>query len=317
MPSFPKPSFNFSYAVDDEVNNLRNYRNTAAGRKIPKKNQNRILLATWNIANLGQQERRSHDYQLIAEIISWFDLVAIQECKDALGGLREIQEHLPGWSAQFSDRGGNDERMVFLYDPIKVSLLEKTGEIAVSPREIKWIKLPGIIATFEGFDRNPFISSFVSGNFEFLLVNAHSFFGSAAKEDVSRRALETYAIARWADLRARDKDAYVSDIIVLGDLNMPKAEPGDPIYSVLRKRGLEKPEHSTRIGSTIASDKEYDQLMFFPNKSKQEFTGKAGVFDFDGAIFPQLWSSRTQKQFNAYLRYYISDHRPLWAQFST
>lgn len=315
MPSFPRPNFSFSYNVNDEIQHLRDFRDNKPGRSIPTKKATRVLVAAWNIANLGGQDRRQKDYQLIAEIISWFDIVAIQETKDNLEGLRSIQDELPGWSLQFSDKGGNDERMAFIFDSNKIFPLEKVGEIAVPPKDIKYIKLPGITQTFKGFDRNPYISTFVCREFEFLLANCHSFFGSANKSDVNRRALEAYALSRWADLRTKDKDAYVTNIIALGDFNMPKAEPGDPIYNALRNRGLERPPHSTRIASSISTDNEYDQIMFFPGEIGDRYTGNTGVFDFDGGIFPSLWQSKTKKQFNAYLRYFISDHRPLWAEF--
>ena len=37
----------------------------------------------------------------------------------------------------------------------------------------------------------------------------------------------------------------------------------------------------------------------------------------DGALFEKLYETRTPVQFRAYMRYYISDHRILWAQFRT
>lgn len=42
----------------------------------------------------------------------------------------------------------------------------------------------------------------------------------------------------------------------------------------------------------------------------------AGVFDFDDAVFRSLYEDET-RDFLAYVRYYLSDHRPLWAQFKT
>ncbi len=316
MPSFPKPSVRFNYRVATEIQRLQAYRNTKPGRSIPAKAKNKLLVATWNIANLGEQKRRDKDHALLAEIISWFDVIALQEVKDDLSGLRGIQKHLPkSYCTTFSDKGGNNERMVYLFDSKKVSQLEKVAEIAVPPKDVKYIKLPGVKAKFTGFDRNPYLVAFSAGGFEFVLVNVHLFFGEDTKKDRERRALEAYAVSRWADLRCKSKNAYVNDIIVLGDFNIPKVEPGDKIYSALRKRGLQRPPHSTQIASSISTDAEYDQIMFLPNKTNKEFTGKIGVFDFDGAIFKTLWDKKTKKQFNAYLRYYLSDHRPLWAEF--
>ena len=55
--------------------------------------------------------------------------------------------------------------------------------------------------------------------------------------------------------------------------------------------------------------------MFRSGHTKQNFTGNIGIFDFDEALFPYLWQTRTEKQFRSFLRYYISDHRILWAEF--
>jgi hypothetical protein len=57
MPSFPKPTFTFDYDADAERAALRHWRDTQPGRAIPAKAANRLLLATWNIANLGAQDR--------------------------------------------------------------------------------------------------------------------------------------------------------------------------------------------------------------------------------------------------------------------
>ena len=62
----------------------------------------------------------------------------------------------------------------------------------------------------------------------------------------------------------------------------------------------------------------YDEVAFFPQKTKEDFTGRMGVFDFDGAVFNDLWDASSKKQqqkFFQYVRYYIADHRPLWVEF--
>jgi endonuclease/exonuclease/phosphatase family metal-dependent hydrolase len=316
MPPFPKPAFSYEYRLSSQIDALRRYRDTKPGRAIPAKAADRLLVATWNVANLGVQERREKDYLLIAEIVSWFDLVAMQEVNNDLSGLRAIHRHLPrSFRLLFSDTAGNEERMAFIYDSDKVTLLEEVGEVAIPPSDINDIRLPGITQAFEGFDRNPYLAGFSSDSFVYVLVNVHLYFGSESAISMNRRRLETYAVARWADLRRQSPYAYSRDIIALGDFNLPKAEPGDPIFEALTRRGLHLPEHSTQIGSTIETDSHYDQVAFFPGETQQEFTGNLGVFDFDGALFRTLWEARTPREFFAYVRYYVSDHRPLWAEF--
>lgn len=318
MPPFPKPTFDYDYDVTAEINALNQYRDTKPGRAIPPKAANRLLLATWNIANLGVQERRESDYQLIAHLVSWFDIVAIQEVNDNLAGLRAICQHLPtSYRCLFSDIAGNKERLAFVYDTTKVTLLEKVGEIAIPPSDLRNVKLPGIEQKFDGFDRNPYLATFQAGNFKFVLVNVHLYFGSESKRSMNRRSLETYAVARWADLRRKSKNVYLKDIVALGDFNLPKAQAGDPIFDALTKRGLHLPKHSSEIGSSIASDSHYDQIAFFPGETENDFTGKTGIFDFDGALFKTLWDRGSESNFFAFMRYYISDHRIMWAEFQT
>ena len=322
MPSFPKPKFPYAFNPQDEITALGDYRRDKPDRDIPKKAKTRLLIATWNIANLGLQKRRKKDYRIIAELISWFDLVAVQEVNDNLKGLNDIisqlKNHYPGndYQVVFSDKAGNNERTAFIYDVKKVDLLELVGEVAIPPKDHGHIKLPNMNRAFTGFDRNPYIAAFRSGNFKFTLVNVHLYYGKDKAADRDRRSLETYAVGRWADLRRNSKYAFTPHVIALGDFNMPKAKKGDPIYNALTKRGLKLPEHSSKIASAIASDNNYDQIAFFPGL-KSKFTGRTGIFDFDGALFEKLFETKTRTQFRSYMRYYVSDHRILWAQFKT
>lgn len=318
MPAFPKPKTDFDYNLATEIKALRSYPVTKPDRKIPDKSPERLLLATWNIANLGLQKRRESDYKLIAEMLGWFDLIALQEVNDDLTGLRAIQKVLPKrFRILFSNSAGNNERMAFVFDSRKVTPLEKIGILTIPPSQHADVRIEGFTQEFRGFDRSPFLASFKVGSFTLLLACVHLYFGDdAARKSIERRSLEAYAIGRWADLRRKSKNAFTPNIIALGDFNLPKVDPGDPIYKALTRRGLELPPHSTQIGSSVTSDSHYDQLTFFPGDVKDRFVS-AGVFDFDGALFRKLWDPQDPKNtaFFDFMKYYVSDHRILWAEF--
>jgi endonuclease/exonuclease/phosphatase family metal-dependent hydrolase len=318
MPPFPKPRFAYDYDLSREVAALRAYPRQKPDRKIPKKAANKLLVATWNIANLGVQDRLDADYALMAEMIGWFDLVAVQEVNDDLRGIEAIHSKLPSrYDLLFSDASGNQERQAFLFDSRKVHRLKEVGRLSIPPSDLDAIKLPGTTTTFPGFDRGPYLASFESGAFRFSLLNVHLFFGSPKPPDVDRRTLETFAVAWWADRKHRDSRSYVPEILPLGDFNLPKMAPGDRIYDALVARGLHVPPHTSQIGSAIASDSYYDQIAFFPGPTRDRFTGATNVFDFDGALFQDLWQQRPGSPFLSYVRYHISDHRPLWTEFHT
>jgi endonuclease/exonuclease/phosphatase family metal-dependent hydrolase len=315
MPPFPKPQFAFEYDVKAQIKLLRKHKHT---RAIPERTKGKLLLATWNIANFGAQLRRDQDRSLIAEIISWFDITAIQECRDNFVELFDVHQKLPkNFRVLMSDSAGNNERMAFIYDSRKLNLLEEIGEIAFPPSQFKSIKLPGIVRTFAGFDRTPCLAAFSIGQNSFTFVNVHLYFGDDKPASLARRSLETFAVAKWADKRKRSSFSFTRELVALGDFNMPKKQPGDPIFQALTKLGLELPEHSTQIASSISTDANYDQIAFFPDTTERCFTGLKGVFDFDTVIFPELWQNGANaKNFKAYLRYYLSDHRPMWVQLN-
>ena len=309
MVSFEKPKFSFNFNLQDEIQNLLDHK---TARRIPAKSNQRLLLCTWNVANLGLHQRTEDHYQLIAEIMSWFDIIAVQEVHDNLEGLFRIESFIGSeYNLDFSDKGGNDERAAYFYDSSKVESLAMTAELAIPPAEQRWIKLPGIDQSFRGFDRNPYIATFNFRNTGMTILNCHLYFGSDSSSDMNRRALEAYAVGRYCDLRRDDKHVYQRNMMAVGDFNIPMAEKGDPIFDALSKRGLRVPEHSTRMGSSIHTDAQYDQVAFFPNIKRK--VKDSGVFDYDDKIFPNLWLEQP-RDFKNYCRYYISDHRPMWAQ---
>jgi hypothetical protein len=73
VPLFSKPSFSYECEGDAQLKTA-----TGPGRDIPDKAPDNLFLETWNVANLGLQKRRAEDCQLSAEIVSWFDVVALQ-----------------------------------------------------------------------------------------------------------------------------------------------------------------------------------------------------------------------------------------------
>lgn len=326
MRSLAKPNPEHTYQPLTEISNLINHRDAqpadpAKNRNIPIPGEaGKILLASWNIANLGVHKRRSNDLKVIAEILSWFEIVAIQEVADNLTDFIGILDELPGHFAWiFSDRAGNDERSAYIYDTRRVNLSPKIGEVVIVDSDRRYITLPGIEQEFSGFNRNPYMAGFTIEGSDLLLANCHLIYGSqrssaTRKTSMECRQLEAYAIARWCDLRRRDKHRWTSNILALGDFNLPQAEPGDPIFEALTRRGLSLPPHGTRIPipTNVSNSADYDQITVTPGLKKRVL--KTGVFDFDRAIFSDIYDAAAPAYWRRCAKYYISDHRPLWMQ---
>ena len=325
MRALKKPSPEHNYDPAIEINDLIAYRDhihddPARNRHIPQIGQaGHILIATWNIANLGVHKRRNIDLKIIAEILSWFEIVAIQEVADNLKDFDLIINELPShFRHVYNDRAGNDERSAYIYDSRRVTLQPKVGELVIVDSDRKNVKLNGITRKFHGFNRNPFLAGFRIENTNLLLANCHLLYGSMSnsvekKESLERRQLEAFAISRWCDLRRRDKHAWTKNIIALGDFNIPLAKPGDAIYDALIKRGLRVPPHDTKIPFTnVSNSADYDQIAVTPGL-KRKIIDK-GVFDFDGQVFSSIYDRDRPSYWRSCAKYYISDHRPLWIQ---
>lgn len=277
-----------------------------------------LNLATWNIRAFGKtydRRRRSRAaVHYIAEILSQFDLIAITELTDNLSDLQKVMDVLgPYWHVVFSDfstdPAGNRERMAYLYDGRAVVFTGLAAE-ADEPRKKDRVTKE-YIPTMTWW-RSPYMASFRSGRFDFMLLTAHIRWAS---NDHDVRIPILKKTAEWVHKRRREKYVIDKDIILLGDFNIPAV--GDDLYKALTSKGLTMPaafagEHP---GSNLAKVSHYDQILHYP-RSGDTSTETAGVLDFFRddwrALFPAdefPWLDSKRK-----FTYQLSDHLPLWIQ---
>ena len=350
---FAKPDPALRITASSEIKALNRH---FTRRRVPKPTANRLLLASWNIANLGVQKRTAGAQKVIAHILKRFDIVAVQEINDDYRQFTEIVEQMgPAYDFVMSDTAGNDERLTFVYNTNKVVPGNLFGEIALRPREYpkRNVKVhyresrQDKVQTFKNmrftpFDRNPFIGSFICGEVDLVLANVHLYFGAFQKSSneknrmkYARRVLEIFALAKWAKDRSSGGNAWDKDIVLLGDMNVPNMSDNEATINALQQfswraidlfeSGEASTNSLTRIGgSNLGNDKTYDQIAFAPTALRNRVT-TYGVFDFDAAVFNAKWNSlananthaKAVKKFNSYLRHYLSDHRPVWVEIKT
>ena len=292
-------------------------------QKVPFKELDRnLLIATWNIRGFGNFTRKwmsaekdsprrdLHSIFCIAEILSRFDVIAVQEVKGNLRALRDTLKLLgDNWSMILTDTNksdsGNDERMAYLFDTRRVQLSGLAGEIVI-PNE--WVNDPDKVLR-EQFVRSPYAVSFRSGDKTFILVTVHIIYGKKSKD----RLKEIHGIARWLNDWAGDINAYDQNLIVLGDFNIDAR--GDVLDQTFLSEGLYVPEELQSLSRSIFDEtKYYDQIAWFNSADKKrpklslEFMG-AGNYDF---VQTALNNRGLTKQ---KLSFMISDHYPLWANF--
>lgn len=284
----------------------------------PSRLDESINVAVWNIREFGRVRRTDSAIHLIAEILGQFDLVALVELRNDLTDLGRVLTILgPSWDVVYSDwiddRGGNDERIGFLFDRRAVTFNGLAAEID-APRGKKETEY----LASRSFWRAPYMCSFRAGNFDFIAIATHTRWGGSA----AGRQPELQMLADWIDTRFKSRFVADHDLIVMGDFNVPKI--GDRLYSALTSRGLLIPDALKNLkegdrvigGSNLGKNARYDQILCLPTVKKR-FSNFGGAVDFLGSdarikeLFPGKKYTRTK------FSYQLSDHFPVWAQINT
>lgn len=281
----------------------------------PMKFDETLNIATWNVREFGKKRRTEAAIHYIAEVVWQFGLVAIVELRDNLTDLQRVMRILgPNWEVIFSDfntdPAGNRERIGYLFDKRAVTPTGLAAE-ADPPR----IKNPttGDYLPQISFWRSPYMATFRSGNFDFLLLAAHIKWGAGGKV----RIPELRALADWVEARSSEKFVEDKDIFVVGDFNIPKVD--DELFRAITAHHLTIPMklRGTNHGSNLQKDKHYDQIFHDTRYTRTE-PDAGGVLDFYAddwrALFPSdQYPDMTKEKFT----YEMSDHLPLWMHLDT
>lgn len=185
-------------------------------------------------------------------------MIGVTELRDDLRDLRRVLDVLgPYWSAVYSDAmldaGGNRERIGYIFDKRQVAF-NGLASAAFGARKKKGTEyIPEV-----NWWRAPFMASFKSGNFDFVVLTTHVRWGDSE----AGRKPEIQAIADWVDgkaglIKKGRKSWDEPDIFVMGDFNTPSRE--SDLFAALASKGLQIPTalRKDEFGTNLARDKRY------------------------------------------------------------
>ncbi len=288
-----------------QAKQLKKLRATIEKTKLPPRNVDQnLLIATFNIREFGEKPRESFAINALAEIISSFDIVAIQELRSNLSDLKRLMDVLgPYWKVIFNDPAGakknkgNDERLAYIYDGRILKFTGMAAELLISDyffgnddgRTVPW--------------RTPYMVSFRAGTFDFMMLTVHIQWNK--KGGIKARTKEIAMIAKWIKERSDKSKLYDQDIFILGDFNIPSL--GSQTFKALIDNGLEIPEELHEIKTNLKKSKHYDQIAYFKENTNCSIIS-AGIIDFYDTFFKGLTDDYDD------MTYQISDHLPLYAE---
>ena len=321
-------------------------------KEIPPRNvQSSVLIATWNIRELGADvkygKRLDEALLYIAEIISHFDLVAVQEVNQNLANLQMVMRLLGGWWEYLVTdvtigSSGNSERIAFIYDGRKVRFDHLAGELALPAVKGQPVVQPA---------RSPFMCAFRVGWRRITLCSVHIFYGQS-KPDDPRRIQEIQAIsaalAKRNEARQNIADGEPESVVLLGDFNIFDVEK-DATAQALKDNKFIVPESlklplEERViivdkkATNLTRDRHFDQIAFHDPKTLLQ-ASRGGVFDFQTVMYgpdkaddylramqrsaPDKVEAckgdpaRLNKLYRQWRTFQLSDHLPLWVELKT
>jgi endonuclease/exonuclease/phosphatase family metal-dependent hydrolase len=314
--------------------------------KVPTRTlKDTLLLATWNIRDFGNEDKRAkgdgqnqpgerleESYYYIAEVISAFDIVAIQEI-NTLEALERVMDILgPSWEHLTTDikpdDSGNHERMTFVYDKRKIWFKHIAGQVVIGDEKQTGDE--------KQFVRTPYYAAFQSGWFRFSLCTVHILYGDY--EDTTERIAEINKIAGFLQERV---DRTGENMILLGDFNILGRD--DHTFQPLKDHGWTVPPD---FKTNVAKSRSFDQIAFKIRPGELQpgsSDPNAGAFDFFESVFRQedwktyyevakatgrpmeSWDKTLEwpenerlltreEYFGQWRTWQMSDHMPLWVE---
>lgn len=300
-----------------------------------------LLIATWNIRDFDKPsygKRSTEAVYYIAEIISRFDIVAVQEVNRDLSGLQRVLTVLGRyWKYVVTDTTeggrGNGERMAFLYDSRKVSFGGFAGELVLPPVKGE----DGEYLPADQVWRTPLLCGFKAGWSRFVIASVHILWGkgkSTGTAEPADRVAEIRKVAQFLRKRTDDKTAWSRNLLLVGDFNI-FSTTGEAFHELL-EAGFTIPEEMREFTTNAAGGRPYDQIAFRLQADRLGWNQRAGVVDYyrhvfrleDEALYAEAMgdaylrnskgTSRTASQrttyYKAWRTHQMSDHLPLWAE---
>ena len=237
---------------------------------IPSKGQSqKLLIATWNIRDFARfkpdsvHARSDAALNHIAEVLSYFDIIAVQEMKGDEAQFNAAKQAIltrlgRHWayvgSGITEGRFGNGERLGFFFDTRSVRQTGDVDEVVLSQEFLESVGLTRQIA------RTPFIASFEYQSHKLTLANAHIYFGSPSAERYQERLDEFDALTSYLVREDGAGRLPSAQFMLLGDLQV--ADPDEPQVEIAKRNGMYFSDDSLHDPSNANLSRYYDQFVF-------------------------------------------------------
>ena len=264
------------------IQNLLTLRQALGDQVIPKRADQNLLIASWNIKELGHTtQRRPEAFFYMAEIIARFDLVIIQEIKSKLDDLHILMKLLgDDWAYLVNDitegTDGNSERSGYIYNKRRVEFAGLAGEIVL------WDSLTAG-SSLKQLKRTPYITGFRAGWKTFAIINVH-LHPSGGQDDQDLRAEEVKMLLAAIAEKKKQGGLWNENLILAGDFNFYEGKGTDKAtIAAIREAGFREVESLVGQDTNASLTEVYDRLFLTDNEYFEVGKGAGGVEN--GGVF--------------------------------
>jgi endonuclease/exonuclease/phosphatase family metal-dependent hydrolase len=253
-----------------------------------------VKIAAFNIQIFGKTKSEKDVMNALTKIVREFDIVLIQEIRDA------SEQTIPSFVEKINQMEGTD------YSFIRSERLGRTSSkeayaYVYNTETVQFIQGSDYVYTDvnDVFEREPYIASFKSGNFDFVLVGIHT------KPEDAYNEIGNLSIVVSSILAANPNE---KDVIAMGDFNADGSYFDEDDTSNPFKTSEYKWIITNGMDTMVKTDYTYDRIVVLDTTFNYEYdAGTAQVFYFD-----QVYGLNNQTFVGE-----ISDHYPVFAQYKT
>ena len=267
--------------------------------KVPIRTEGNVIIASYNIKWFGQLK---HDLNKLAQVIQCFDICGIVEVKEekTIGLLVKELEKITDKQWNFA-YGIRTRRPKGLYYE-SYAVVWRTDRVSLGN---------GIISNIwdnnETYRNDPYLISFYSGKFDFILFLVHTRWES---DEEGTRENEIKGLSEKISFMKGFMDER--DIILAGDFNYTgkslvlKKFTEDSLFTQ-----IDPNLKSTFKGDSTGYNESYDHI-FISKEYTTEYIDESSILDSTKYIYGDNNTDNMIKS-----KEEISDHLPVWAIFNT
>lgn len=254
------------------------------GALLPERNMvDRLMLATWNLRDFGRSARSEESDLYIAEILSHFDVTALQEISGT-AAIEKVMRHLgPDYGLVLGQEAAGGcrvpQRLAFVFDKRKITVGRLSSSLVIQVKgdpDAPAVSESGLPC------RAPFLAEFEMLGKRFDVVTFHTYFGGTTDSPQYQFRLAEIRDVFGFIKRTAERTSPSFPLIVAGTLQSRTAQ--SPEIAILANLGFRFDDSLQAAPTSTFGPWPYSQVAILDSSETVQY-GIGGTFDFLAHVY--------------------------------